>query len=242
MEARLFTPEEAKHYKEITEQYVPSRETIFAFADSSFAVIAGPTGAGKDTVRNELLSRSSDFVRILSTTSRPPRPHEKDGIDYHFRALEYFDDGLEEHRFLQAAVVHNQQISCLDIKDINQLHSYQIGLSILIVQTEIQLRVLNPELKTVFLIPPDTKTLLERMQADRELSPEELSRRTDAAKSELDIALSQSGYACIINDDLQRACDQTEKFVREGLRDEEENNRARSVVRTILNELIEIRG
>jgi guanylate kinase len=150
MKFRLLSEKEAHEYKNIIDGYHPSAQTVYEFARSRFAVIAGPTGAGKDTLRNSLVAASTQFVPILSTTTRPPRPGEKDGVQYHFRDLKYIEKGFSEQRFLQAALVHNQQVSCLDLAEIHKLNENQVGLSILIVQTEIEMRKLNPALKTIF--------------------------------------------------------------------------------------------
>jgi guanylate kinase len=237
MSQRLLTDAEAQTYQEIIDGYQPGRQTVEDFSGSKFAVIAGPTGAGKDTLRSAMIERSPYFASVLSTTSRPPRPGEQDGIDYHFRPLEFFEKGFKEQRFLQAALVHSQQISCLDINDIRKLGPRQIGLSILIVQTEIGLRALNPKLKTIFLIPPDLDTLLARMQAGREVGQDEVSRRLNAAKAELQIALRQPDYYCIVSDDVQRMVATALQFLIEERLDDSENTRARSIIEKILEEL-----
>lgn len=236
MKQRLLTEAEAHDYKNIIDGYHPSAQTVYEFARSRFAVIAGPTGAGKDTIR-DALAQSPTFIKILSTTSRPPRPHEKDGVEYHFRDLNFFDQGLGEKRFLQAALVHNQQISCLDIADIHNLNENQIGLGILIVQTEIQLRALNPSLKTVFVVPPSLAILSQRMREGRGEGEEEIARRTAAAKLELSIALNQPNYYCVVNDDLATAISTTKLFLETGVRDNVAETQARNTIRTILYEL-----
>ncbi len=231
---RLLTQAEADDYRSFFENYQPSARTVYNFARSRFGVIAGPTGAGKDTIRNALLQASPSYITILSTTTRPPRDGETDGVQYHFRNLEFFEQGFDEQRFLQGEVVHNQQISCLDSADIDQLNDNQIGLSILIVQTEIKLRQLNRDLKTVFIIPPDFATLQQRIAAERMVDPAELDRRMEAAKAELAIALKQPAYQCVVNDDLQRALGIVRNYFEQGLRDETEDERARQTIQQIL--------
>jgi guanylate kinase len=233
---RLLTETEAAAYQKLIDRYEPSQQTIEDFARSNFAVIAGPTGAGKDTLRNALISNSRRFARVLSTTSRPPRPGEQDGVHYHYRPLEFFEEGFKERRFLQAAVVHNQQISCLDIKDIHALNR-QIGLSILIVQTEVDLRSLNPQMKTIFLTPPDLNTLLARMKAGREAGQDEINRRLSAAKAELQIALSQPNYYCVVNDSIERMVDLARRFLLEHEVNKEEDAQARRTIEELLGQL-----
>lgn len=234
---RLLKPDEATQYQSIIDQYSPSAETIEAFSNSRFAIIAGPTGAGKDTLRNALVESSEQFIKILSTTSRPPRPGEIDGIDYHFRELAFFDAGFREKRFFQAALVHGQQISCLDVADVQLLNENQIGLSILIVQTELQLRIFHAAMKTVFLVPPDLATLVQRMQAGRSLESAELRRRLAAACSELQIAREQPSYFCLINQDIDLVRLQSERYLVHDIFDTEADTKARQTIDTVLAEL-----
>lgn len=236
MGQRLLTEQEVQDYKNIVDSYHPSAQTVYDFARSRFAVIAGPTGAGKDTIRNEL-AKSPQYINILSTTSRPFRPSEQEGVEYHFRDLKFFDQGFEEKRFLQAAVVHNQQISCLDIAEVHKLNENQIGLGILIVQTEIQLRTLNSDLKTIFVVPPSLVVLDQRMRIGRDEDNAEIARRMAAAKNELQIALKHPDYYCIVNDDLVRAVNLSREFLESGVRDNVAETEARNVIREILNEL-----
>lgn len=237
MNLRLLANEEAQNYKDIIATYHPSGQTVFDFARSSFAVIAGPTGAGKDTLRNALMQRSSNFTSVLSTTSRPPRPGEQDGVQYHFKSLDFFEQGIDEQRFLQVALVHNQQLSCLDIEEIQKLDPSQVGLSILIVQTEIELRALNANLRTVFVVPPDLETLLRRMQIGRDVAEDEIKRRMEAAKIELQIAHRQPDYYCIVNDNIAQMTELAQNFLMTGVRDENTEKRGRQAIEEVLFQL-----
>lgn len=237
MKQRLLTAEEAREYDSLISSYHPNARVVYNFARSIFAVIAGPTGVGKDTLRSALLEDPA-FIKILSTTSRPLRPGEQEGIEYHFRPLAFFEEGFSERRFLQVALVHGQQLSCMDAQDIEQLGSGQIGLSILVVQTEIALRKLNPDLKTIFLVPPDLLTLLSRIQSTRTVAADELKRRVDAAAIELQIALQQPAYYCVVNDDIPRITILTRNFLVDGVKDSEEDSKARQTIASVLKEFI----
>ena len=70
-------------------------------------VIAGPSGSGKNAIIDELLKRFPSCTRLVTATTRKPRPGEKDGIDYHFLSQEQFDRDMArglipEHRFVPA--------------------------------------------------------------------------------------------------------------------------------------------
>lgn len=237
-ELRFLTPEEAESLTASLQNYRPSDEAIQQFATSNFGIIAGATGAGKDTLRNELIeSQGGLYQPVLSTTTRPPRELETEGVDYHFKSLEFIEKGLRERRFLQAAVIHNQQVSCLDYVDIEDIGVGQIGLGIIVVEVALELRAINSSLKTVFITTPDLRTLISRATTDRTMSNEELHRRLHAARTEFSIALEHPEFLCIINDDIDRAASIAHAFFKDGVFDNEENQNARAAIQGILNEL-----
>jgi len=210
------------------------------FSASNFAVIAGPAGAGKDTLRNHMIAENPErYARILSTTSRDPRPTERDGVDYHFASTESIKIGLSEGAFIQAALVHNQQVSCLDIQEIAKLTPDQIGLSILIVQAEALMAQLKPDMMTAFIVPPTLEELLRRMSVGRSLTDEESQRRLMAAQKEIEFALIQDRYACFINDNLQTTCGMLDGFFTSNTVDKTNDAMAREVMRTLLDRLID---
>ncbi len=227
-----------EYFEAILPSYKMNEEALKTFVDSNFAVIAGPAGAGKDTIRNKLIADYSErYIGIISTTTRDPRPGEVDGVDYHFRQVEEIKAELSQGKFFQAALVHNQQVSCLSIKEIEKLQSEQVGLSILIVQTEKELALKKPDIKTVFLVPPNLEELTRRMSIGRMLTDEETGRRLKAAYNEFNTALNETRYQCVVNDNLADACKVVNNFLENGTRDDLEDIKAREAIGAILQEL-----
>jgi guanylate kinase len=69
-------------------------------------VLAGPAGSGKTTLCDRMVGEIPGFSRIVTTTTRPPRPGEIDGVHYHFLTPEQFDQKLAAGEFLEWALVH----------------------------------------------------------------------------------------------------------------------------------------
>ena len=66
--------------------------------------LTGPSGSGKTTLVGQLVEKYPNRVeRIVTTTSRPPRPGETDGVDYHFLSREEFEKGIAEQQFVEHA-------------------------------------------------------------------------------------------------------------------------------------------
>lgn len=208
------------------------------FVASHFAIIAGPTGAGKDTIRNLLIKKDPDrYTAILSTTTRSPRKGEKDGVDYHFRSEGKVKKSLETGEFFQAALVHNQQVSCLHINEIKKLRSGQIGLSILIVQTERELSKTKTDIKTVFLVPPSLNELKRRLQSNRQIKRDEMLRRLLAAQKELKLASDNPDYLCLINENIEKTAEKCDQFFAYNKSDPTDDKKARRTIDFIVNEL-----
>ena len=72
-------------------------------------VLAGPAGSGKSTLCNRLVAEVPGFSRVVTTTTRTPRPGEIDGVHYHFFTPEQFDAKLSANAFLEWAWVHGKR-------------------------------------------------------------------------------------------------------------------------------------
>lgn len=236
--SRLLTAEEASRFKDLVGFYAPHPDVLKAFQESNFAVIAGPAGAGKDTLRDALLKNYPDkYVPILSTTSRPPRNGEVDGETYHFREIEQIEQGIINQEFFQIALVHNQQVSCLHVDEVNKLASGQCGLSILVVDTEKEVREIKPNLKTIFLVPPSSEEFQRRLHEGRELKDDEIERRTAAAKQELQVALDNENYYCLLSETVPAVTNLAHAFLQAGAQNQSEDERARGVIKELLDVL-----
>ncbi len=71
-------------------------------------VLAGPAGSGKTTLCERMVAEVPGFSRIVTTTTRDPRPGEMDGVHYHFLAPDVFDRKVAEQAFLEWAWVHRK--------------------------------------------------------------------------------------------------------------------------------------
>lgn len=71
-------------------------------------VLAGPAGSGKTTLCERMVAEVPGFCRVVTTTTRPPRPGEVDGVHYHFLTPEAFDARLAAGAFLEWAWVHQK--------------------------------------------------------------------------------------------------------------------------------------
>lgn len=75
---------------------------------SLFIVLAGPAGSGKSTLCDRMVTEDPSFSRVVTTTTRPPRPGEVNGVHYHFFSPDEFERRVAAGEFLEWAQVHGK--------------------------------------------------------------------------------------------------------------------------------------
>ena len=181
-------------------------------ADGRLFVITGPSGVGKGTLISRLLERVPELELSVSATTRPPRPGEQQGADYHFMSEDEFDKLAREAKLLEHATYAGRRYGTPRAEVEPRLAG---GTSVVLeieVQGARQVRETMPEAVQVFIAPPSPGALRERLEGRATDRPEEIDRRLAAAEEEL-AARPEFGHV-IVNDDLDRAADQLVALVR----------------------------
>jgi guanylate kinase len=175
-------------------------------------VITGPSGVGKGTLIRRLLYRVPGLELSVSATTRPPRPGERDGIDYHFKSDEEFDRLAREGQLLEHATYSGHRYGTPRSEVEPRLAAGKSVVLEIEVQGARQVREAMPEAVQVFIAPPSPDALRKRLESRATDHPEEIERRLSAAEEEL-AARSEFGHV-IVNDDLGRATDELAELVR----------------------------
>lgn len=155
-------------------------------------ILAGPAGIGKSTLCDRLVAEVPGFERVITATTRPPRPNEVDGRDYHFLSEEEFDRRLAAGDFLEWARIHQKQRSgVLKSSVLDRLANTNLVMNI-DVQGVNNVRAaaaqdsrLQGRLVTIFVAPDSLTVLRERMLSRGAISEDELRRRLLSAEFEL---------------------------------------------------------
>ncbi len=159
-------------------------------------IICGPAGSGKTTLCNRLLADFPDQIkRMVTTTSRSPRPGEQDGIDYHFLTAEAFERKIREGAFIEWAKVHGRFYGSQKrhLQDLLKT-GFDILLNIDIQGAEafyresLQNRQLQGRLHRVFIKPESMEQLTDRLQKRGADDSREIQRRLLTARRELEVA------------------------------------------------------
>ncbi len=177
-------------------------------------VMSGPSGVGKSTISNILEDKYSvDY--IVSATTRPKRAGDDLGKEYEHLSKEEFFRRLDADQFLEYAQVYGDYYGTPRHPALDDLAAGKNVLLEIDVQGALQVRYQYPEALTIFILPPDEPTLLERLEGRARESGEEIAKRFRAAKREIHMAKGSRAFDyMVINDDLDRAVEEIIKIIK----------------------------
>ncbi|MGD0437250.1 MAG: guanylate kinase [Bryobacteraceae bacterium] len=151
----------------------------------SVFIISAPSGSGKSTLVHRLLETVPDLTFSISYTTRPPRPAEKDGVDYNFISRDDFGARLARSEFLEYAEVFGNYYGT---NRASFEKAVQEGRDLVLdidVQGARQLKVAIPEAISIFVLPPSRAVLEQRLRARSQDSEEVIERRLKGAAEEV---------------------------------------------------------
>ncbi|MBZ8177858.1 guanylate kinase [Corynebacterium poyangense] len=168
-------------------------------------VLVGPSAVGKSTVVHQLRQNIEDLYFSVSMTTRAPRPHEEEGIDYFFVSLDQFQHEIDNGGMLEWADIHGGlQRSGTPAAPVNQ--ALQEGRPVLVEVDVVGARAIKslmPEATTVFLAPPSWEELVQRLTGRGTETAEVIERRLATARNEL--AARDEFDQIVVNDDVNQA-------------------------------------
>jgi guanylate kinase len=174
-------------------------------------IISAPSGAGKTSLVAELLSRNTNIEASISHTTRPRRPSEKNGVNYHFINKSNFLQMIDEQIFLEHALVFSHFYGTSKTWVIETLAQ---GINVILEidwQGAKQARAKFPKSKSIFILPPSIQALKDRLNARGQDDPDVIVKRISMAREEM-THYSDADYV-IVNDDFNVALEQLESII-----------------------------
>jgi guanylate kinase len=182
-------------------------------------VLSAPSGGGKTSIAKMLLQGRDDLGYSVSATTRPMRPGERDGVDYHFLTRAEFERRVQAGEFIESATYAGELYGTLK-SEIERIFS-EGRHAVLDVEIE-GARQIRRNLKNsllLFVLPPSADVLISRLKGRNTEDPAVLRERVIRAAEEL-AAVAEYDYA-IVNEDLIAAVGQVAAIL------EAENRRVR---------------
>jgi guanylate kinase len=155
-------------------------------AGAPVIVLSGPSGVGKSTVVAGLRKRRPDIWLSVSVTTRPPRPGEVDGREYHFISEDSFDQLVARGDLLEWAAFAGHRYGTPREPVERQVAAGIPALLEIDIAGARQIRRAVPDALLVFLAPPSWDELVRRLSSRGTEPPEAIARRLELAASEIE--------------------------------------------------------
>ena len=184
-----------------------------------FIVLSAPSGCGKSTLVDMLLQEYPDICYSISCTTREPRGEEEDGLDYHFKTKERFEELIKEDAFIEYAKVHDNYYGTLKAPIQEVLAEGNSMILDIDVQGAAKVREFVRNLPNtdpmtigyvaIFINPPSMEELRRRLEGRGTDAPAAIEKRLANAEGEM--ARANEYMYRVTNDDLgiayKRLCD-----------------------------------
>jgi guanylate kinase len=227
-------------FQNLLANYQLSKAALQTLSQTQLVLLVAPTSSGRNHLIRELM-KTGDYYYIVSDTTRKPRTNdgvmEQSGVEYWFRDEQSVLEDIEGGKYLEAAVIHQQQVSGISIRELQQATDQG---KIAITDAEIAgidnaIR-LKPDTLGIFVLPPSFDEWQRRLHHRGDMHPEEYKRRMESAVSEFAAALERPYYKFVINDDVSDAVQQINAIAKLDTYDVERQAAARHLAEQLLLE------
>jgi guanylate kinase len=165
-------------------------------------VVSAPSGTGKTTVVERLVVSRPGLRQSRSYTSRPPRPGEREGVDYNFVTRAAFEEMIRRDELLEWADIFGHLYGT-SRSDTEAALSAGVDLVLVIdVQGARQVRQRMPDAVGIFVLPPSFSALALRLRGRNQDPLADIERRLATARDEI-TAVDEYDYV-VVNDDVER--------------------------------------
>ena len=176
-------------------------------------IISGPSGVGKDATLARMKKAEPLFHYVVTATTRPKRPGEKDGVDYRFLSEDQFHQLAETKQLLEWAKVYGNYYGVPKEEIKEALNRGQDVIVKVDVQGASTIKQILPDAVFIFLIPPSTEELANRLKRRQSQPSAELNLRLNKAREEME-SLSLFDYVVVnYTDKLDLAVSQINAIV-----------------------------
>lgn len=235
--------ERRPEFEEALNDYRPSPATMAILAKTPIVTLTAPSATGRNSIINELI-KTRRYHFIVSDTTRPPRMNkglwEQDGREYFFRTEDEVLAEIKEGAFVEAELIHNQQVSGTSAREIERAHhDGKIAITDVDIEGGINFAKLKPDAITICMLPPSFDSWIARMRGRSDFKPEELYRRLQQATKVLRLALAHRNFVFVINDNFKEAIQVVDDIATKGIHHAEDEAKAHKVAEHLYHETVQ---
>ncbi len=175
-------------------------------------IISSPSGAGKSSLSKALVAQDNNLYLSVSATTRPPRPGEVDGEDYHFMSKNHFNELVSQKAFLEYAEVFEYDYGTLASEVEDRLSNNIDVIFDIDWQGAQELRSKRPkDIVSIYILPPSLDILKERLTKRCQDDKFTINRRMARASEEIS-HYDEYDYV-IVNDDFDDALQKLQSII-----------------------------
>lgn len=189
-----------------------------AVSQGKILIITAPSGAGKTSIVKELLKTYPQLVFSVSAATRAPRANEKDGVDYYFISVEDFKNKIAADEFAEWQMVYEGKYYGTLKSELQRIwNEGKLPVLDIDVKGAENVKKIYPNNSLgIFIQPPSIDVLLQRLKGRGTESAETLKARID--KAEYELSFKDKFDKVVLNDDLEKACNDAKTILEEYLR------------------------
>lgn len=228
-------------FERVLRDYKPSLEILDILQTTKLVVASGPAGSGRNTLINNLMM-TGKYKFLISDTTRKPRINngvpEVNGKDYWFRSEEEFLQGLKDGDYIEAAIIHNQQVSGISMRELKvAAETGKVAITDVNPRGCDNIKSYSDTTVAVFILPPSFDEWMRRLDGRGVMAPDEKRRRLESALHEIQLALTRSYFKFITNWDLRTTVDELHKHIMSGEFEAVEQTEAHDHAKQLMRDL-----
>lgn len=180
-------------------------------------IISSPSGGGKDTIINALLKRLPNAARLVTTTTRSPRPNEKNGLTYYFISVDEFQKRIVAHDFIEhnfyAGNFYGSEKKVLE----KTLSNHEVVFTQIEVNGKHNLDKQKISNLSIFLMPENLSILRARIEKRGSIPPNLVEERLTIAKNEIESSKDYDFHVINYDGKLEQTITKIEEIIKERL-------------------------
>lgn len=229
-----------REFQEVLKHYHISESSREILGCAKLVLLVAPSAGGRNTIIRELL-KTDDYYFVVSDTTRTPRVNngvlEQNGKEYWFRTEDDLLSDLREGKFLEAEIIHGQQISGISVRELQKAYGQnKIAITDVDIGGISNILAAKPDTIAIAVLPPSFEEWQQRLSIRGPIEVEEYKRRMQTACKIFEQAATHTRFAFVINDNLHHAVEQIDHIAKKGMTDAKKEEQARQLAHKLLKD------